>query len=100
MGIKTYISKQWTVRTRDWLIATAQAVIAAASTSLLDKIGVDGLTFDWREVLTVSLVVFLQHVGRKAIEPTKLVTIQKDPPPNNNDPTHPPKPPVPPVPSN
>lgn len=116
MKITRYISKQFTTRRRDWLIATLQAAATAAGTFIVDQLSISGLQFDFKQILTASAVVFGQHILRKLLESDKLITMQKldkddlpiveeivneanaegaqDPPPNNNDPTHPSIPPV------
>lgn len=94
MQTKTIISKQWALSARDWLVAVIQAVVVGVATFSLDKIGVDGIKFDLKEIGAVALFVFLQHVARKLGEPSKYITIkplQDTNPPPVGDPTHPPK---------
>lgn len=102
MKIITYLSKQWTLRGRDWLIATVQGAFAAGADMVIAHFNSD---LDYHSILRsfgIGVALFLFHAIRKAGEPTKHVTIKSasgdgDNPPNNNDPTHPPKPPKKPV---
>lgn len=120
MKIISYISKQWQVRWRDLVIATLSAGFTAAGTFFLDQFQLLGTSFNFKQTLGASILVFAYHIGRKLLEPHKIITMQKldkeelpiaeevvkeandegtvppvvsaagDPPPNNNDPTHPP----------
>lgn len=77
MKIITYLSKQWTLRWRDWIIATTQAAAVAAGTFLLDQLSLVGLHFNFQQIATASVIVFVQHILRKLLEPNKLITMQK-----------------------
>lgn len=77
MSIKSYLSKQFTTKRRDWIIATGQAAATAAGTFLLDQLSLAGLKFDFKQILTASGVVFAQHIIRKLIEPNKIITMQE-----------------------
>lgn len=120
MKIISYISKQWSLRWRDFIIATLSAAFTAAGTFFFDQFQLLGTSFNLKQTLGASLLVFAYHIGRKLLEPHKIITMQKldkeelpiaeevvkeandegtvppvvnlagDPPPNNNDPTHPP----------
>lgn len=111
MKIISYISKHWSVRWRDVIIAAIQSAAVASGTFLLDQLSLVGLQFNIKQIASASAVVFIQHIVRKFLEPHKIITMQKldkeelpiaeevvanandegTVPPPIGDPTHPPK---------
>lgn len=77
MKIITYLSKQWTLRWRDIINATGSAAFTAAMTFFLDQMQLMGSNFNFKQALSASVLVFIYHIGRKLIEPHKLITMQK-----------------------
>lgn len=74
--MKTIVKKQGEVRTRDWLIATGQAIVVAVAQVLLDVIPTTGLKFDWEVIAITAIIVFLNHVVRKASETDRKITVE------------------------
>lgn len=75
MKIITYLSKQWTLRGRDWLIATVQGAFAAGADMVIAHFNSD---LDYHSILRsfgIGVSLFLFHAIRKAGEPTKHVAI-------------------------
>lgn len=73
-----YIEKErGDVRTRDWLIATGQAIVVAVAQVLLDVIPSTGLKFDWEVIATTAVIVFLNHIVRKACESDRRITVEE-----------------------
>lgn len=91
---KTITRKAGQLISRDWLVATGQAVVVAVAQVLIDQIPNTGLKFNWEQILTVSVLVFLNHVVRKSVEPSRTITVEEQDsgegnPPPLGDPTHP-----------
>lgn len=77
MKIYSYLAKQWTLRWRDIIIATLQAAFTAAGTFFLDQFQLLGANFNFKQTLGASVLVFCYHIGRKLLEPHKLITMQE-----------------------
>lgn len=77
MKIISYISKQWSLRWRDFIIATLSAAFTAAGTFFFDQFQLLGTSFNLKQTLGASLLVFAYHIGRKLLEPHKIITMQK-----------------------
>lgn len=75
--MKTLISKQFTLATRDYLNGLLIAVIAAVFPIIQQSVVAGELKFNWQLIGITAISAILAYLGKNFVEPTKIVTVEK-----------------------
>lgn len=75
--MKTLISKQFTLVTRDYLNGLLIAVIAAVGPIIQQSIAAGELRFNWQLIGLTAISAIVAYLGKNFIEPTKKVTVER-----------------------
>lgn len=74
--MKTLISKQFTLATRDWLKGLLIAAIAPVIPIIQQSIAAGELKFNWVLIGTTALGAGIAYLAKNFFEPTKVVTVK------------------------
>lgn len=74
--METIISKQWTLKLRDFLLGAIVAVLSATIPMVVEVLKAGSFDINWALVGTVAGSTFLGYLLKNLGEPTKVVTVK------------------------